>query len=96
MQGLSFALLEAMARALPPVVSDAPGNPEAVGEAGIVVPRGDVTGFASAFRRLADDGRERAELGEAARERVASSFRADVMVARTRELYESILLPQVA
>jgi glycosyltransferase involved in cell wall biosynthesis len=95
-EGLSFALLEAMAQGLPPVVSDAPGNPEAVGETGIVVPRGSVDGFVGAYRRLAGDARVRAQLGESARERVASSFRADEMVARTRELYEDVLSRQVA
>jgi glycosyltransferase involved in cell wall biosynthesis len=95
-EGLSFALLEAMALRLPPVVSDAPGNPEAVGKAGIVVPRGDVAGFVQAYRRLAGDERVRARFGESARERVAASFRADEMVARTRELYENVLSCQLA
>ena len=54
-EGFSYALLEAMSLGLPAVVSDAPGNPEAVGDAGIVVPFGDVAGFAAAFRRLARD-----------------------------------------
>src|SRR5262249_39898835 len=36
-EGLSFALLEAMSHGLTPIVSDAPGNPEAVGDAGVIV-----------------------------------------------------------
>jgi glycosyltransferase involved in cell wall biosynthesis len=89
-EGLSYALLEAMSMGLPPVVSDAPGNPEAVGDAGIVVPRGDVAGFAKAFRRLLRDLPERLALGERARERVAHHFRAEDMVSRTREVYDEV------
>jgi len=90
-EGLSFALLEAMSLGLPAVVSDAPGNPEAVGDAGIIVPYGDVAGFAAAFARLRGDERERLVLAERARERVTHEFHADRMLRRTREIYDEIL-----
>lgn len=90
-EGLSFALLEAMSLGLPPVVSDAPGNPEAVGDAGIVVPFGDVAGFAAAFERLRDNERERLAFSGRARERVARDFRAEQMLRQTREIYDEIL-----
>lgn len=89
-EGLSFALLEAMALGLAPVVSDAPGNPEAVGEAGIVVRAGDPAGFERAFRRLLGGGDARA-LGERARERVGSEFRAHETVRGTRRVYDDVL-----
>ena len=87
-EGLSFSLLEAMSYALAPIVSDAPGNPEAVGGAGAVVPRGDSEGIASALRGFLDDAGSRASVGRLARERVAGHFRADEMVRRTQELYD--------
>ncbi len=87
-EGLSFALLEAMSLGLPAVVSDAAGNPEAVGDAGIIVRCGDVAGFAAAFARLRDDGRHRSDLAERARARVLREFRADAMLRRTREIYD--------
>jgi glycosyltransferase involved in cell wall biosynthesis len=90
-EGLSFALLEAMAVGLPPVVSDAPGNPEAVGDAGVVVRRGDAGGLADAFQRLAADPAGRRALGARARERVRREFRADAMVEATRRLYDEAL-----
>lgn len=89
-EGLSFSLLEAMSMGLVPVVSDAPGNPEAVGDTGIVVSRGDVEGFAAAFRSLLDDDAARLSLGPLARERVEQHFLADEMVRRTRELYDQV------
>jgi glycosyltransferase involved in cell wall biosynthesis len=73
-EGLSFAVLEAMAAGLAMVVSDGPGNPEAVGDAGIVVPAGDGDALAGALRALALDRVERERLGAAARERVRSQF----------------------
>ena len=45
-EGLSLALLEAMSRSLVPVVAAGAGNPEAVGDTGIVVPPGDVDALA--------------------------------------------------
>lgn len=88
-EGLSFSLLEAMSYGLAPIVSDAPGNPEAVGTAGVVVRRGDREGIASAFRGFLDDDAARSSIGRLARERVAEQFRADDMVWRTQVLYDA-------
>jgi glycosyltransferase involved in cell wall biosynthesis len=88
-EGLSFSLLEAMSVGLPAVVSDGPGNPDAVGSAGLVVPFGSVEGFADAFVRMAIDAPTRVELGELARKRVTERFSAGEMVRRTREVYEA-------
>jgi glycosyltransferase involved in cell wall biosynthesis len=73
-EGLSFAVLEAMAAGLAMVVSDGPGNPEAIGDAGIVVSAGNAGALAAALQELAHDRVERERLGAAARERVRSQF----------------------
>ena len=73
-EGLSFAVLEAMGRGLAMVVSDGAGNPEAVGDAGIVLPAGDEAAFAAAFEALSGDAARRAELGRRARDRVRRNF----------------------
>jgi glycosyltransferase involved in cell wall biosynthesis len=91
-EGLSLAVLEAMARGLAVVVSDGPGNPDAVGDAGIVFPYGEPQALANALDELASDPGLRARLGEAARERARTRFRAERMVAETREVYERALL----
>lgn len=89
-EGLSFGLLEAMARGLPAVVSDIPENREAIGDSGIAVPYRDEEAVAAAFLRLASTP-ERTELGERARVRVAEVFSADEMIGKTRALYEELL-----
>ncbi|HLS85550.1 MAG TPA: glycosyltransferase family 4 protein [Burkholderiales bacterium] len=90
-EGLAFALLEAMHAGLAPVVSDAPGNVEAVGESGIVVRRGSVERFAEAFRLLATDSSRRATLGAAARARVVTSYSLEGMLASTARVYDDAL-----
>jgi glycosyltransferase involved in cell wall biosynthesis len=91
-EGLSLAVLEAMARGLAVVVSDGPGNPDAVGDAGIVFPYGEPQALANALDELASDPGLRARLGEAARERARTRFSAARMIAETREVYERALL----
>ena len=90
-EGLSYALLEAMGRGLAPLVADAPGNPEAVGDAGVVARAGDVDAFAEALIRLATDPGERRRLGAAARDRTLREFDAGSMVEGTRATYDAAL-----
>jgi glycosyltransferase involved in cell wall biosynthesis len=89
-EGLSFALLEAMAHGLPAIVADIPENREAIGESGIAVPYGDELAVAEAMESLRDES-ERRRLGALARERVVELFGAGQMVARTRAVYEAVL-----
>jgi glycosyltransferase involved in cell wall biosynthesis len=90
-EGLSLALLEAMSRSLVPVVAAGAGNPEAVGDAGIVVAPGDVHALATALSGLAGDPEERARLGAAARERQVSEFGVDRFLREVAGVYERAL-----
>jgi glycosyltransferase involved in cell wall biosynthesis len=90
-EGASLAVLEAMGHGLPVVVSDGPGNPEVVGDAGVVVSFGDEGGFAAALAQLAADPAERRRLGERARERVRREFDADSFVSGIERVYEEVL-----
>jgi glycosyltransferase involved in cell wall biosynthesis len=89
-EGLSYALLEAMAHGLPALAADVPGNAEALASAGLLLPAGDTAAFGEALARLARDPAERSRLGELARERVSSRFSAEAMVAGTRLVYEQV------
>jgi glycosyltransferase involved in cell wall biosynthesis len=90
-EGLSFAVLEAMHAGLAMVVSDGPGNPEAVGEAGVIVPVGDAAGFARALVRLTENPAERRRLGHAAGERFRVRFDQASFLARMDEVYVAVL-----
>jgi glycosyltransferase involved in cell wall biosynthesis len=90
-EGLSYALLEAMAHGLPALAADVPGNAEALGTAGVLLPPGDVAAFAEALMRLANDPAERRRLGELADERVRERFSAERMIAATRVVYEQVV-----
>lgn len=87
-EGLAMSLLEAMGHGVPVVVSDGPGNPEAVGEAGLVVPYGDVEALGAALGSLAANPAERERLGAAGRERVAGPLGEERFLAETGAAYE--------
>jgi glycosyltransferase involved in cell wall biosynthesis len=87
-EGFSLALLEAMARGLPCVATDAGGNREALGEgAGRLYPPGDAPALARVLGELLDDVEAARALGARARERVRREFDLSRTVARTLELY---------
>jgi glycosyltransferase involved in cell wall biosynthesis len=87
-EGISYSILEAMAAGLPAIVSDGPGNPEAVGDAGLVHRLGDADDLAEKLTRLASDPGERRRLGAAARVRVEEEFSAERFLARFGAVYE--------
>jgi len=95
-EGLSYAVLEAMAHGVATVVSDGPGNPEAVGDAGLVFPAGDAGRLAELLRELAADPARRAALAAAGRARVAATFTAQEMMRRTGAVYEAALTAPAA
>lgn len=92
-EGMSNVLLEAQAAGLPAVVSDIPGNLAVVrnGETGLAVPVGDAEALAQAMVRLFRAPELRAQLGRAARARVAEHFAVEKIVARLEEVYAQAL-----
>jgi glycosyltransferase involved in cell wall biosynthesis len=92
-EGLARSLIEAMAYGVAPVVTDCGGSPELVqhGISGLVVPVADSAALAAAIRTLHDDAELRRRLGAAARERIRTSFRIEDTIARTLELYRSLV-----
>lgn len=90
-EGLSMAVLEAMRAGLAMVVSDGPGNPEAVGDAGLVFAVGDERALRETLARLAADAPERERLGRLARERYERQFSTELFLERIRAVYEEVL-----
>jgi glycosyltransferase involved in cell wall biosynthesis len=78
---------EAMANGIPVVASDLPALREVVGDAGLLVPAGDVEAMADAVKRLVGDPELRARLGAEGQRRVAA-FAPEPIVARLAALYQ--------
>lgn len=92
-EGLSNALLEAMASGLPCIANDIPQNREALdnGRAGILVPLGDEEKMATAMVRMASDEALANGLGQIAEARVRELYSIDAVAGRYVELYGMIL-----
>jgi sugar transferase (PEP-CTERM/EpsH1 system associated) len=92
-EGMSNALLEAMAAGLPVVATTVGGTPEVVvdGVTGLLVPPRDPAALAGALATLVCDTALRRKMGQAGRERVAQCFSVERMVEQTQTLYEHIL-----
>jgi len=92
-EGLSNSILEAMAAARPVVATAVGGNPEALGDAGVLVPDRDAGAMGVALAGLARDGSRREELGRAARERARTCFSLDRMIDEHVALYTRYARP---
>jgi L-malate glycosyltransferase len=90
-EGVSNALLEAMAAGLPAVVSDIPGNAQVLAEGGgLLFPAGDGRALAENLRRVLSNDEFRTEVGLAAR-RAAGRYTIDDVASRYRDLYEALV-----
>jgi glycosyltransferase involved in cell wall biosynthesis len=97
-EGMSNALLEAMAAGRPVVATDVGGNPEVVvdGETGFLVPPGDGERMAAAIVKLLESPDMAEEMGAAGRRRVTEQYRVEIMVRRIENLYDSLLKRKAA
>jgi len=96
-EGMSNAIIEAMAAGLPVVASDVGGNAECVadGVTGYIVPHEDPGALAERLNGLLGDPAGAAALGAAGRCRVAELFDVDAMVRQTADLYRSLTAGKV-
>jgi glycosyltransferase involved in cell wall biosynthesis len=92
-EGLSNALLEAMAVGLPCVVSNVPGNREVVkhGANGVLFDSGNVDALADALSGLLSDAEHAASLGHQARETIAGEYSLDIVAKQYLALYCGLL-----
>jgi glycosyltransferase involved in cell wall biosynthesis len=90
-EGLSVALLEAMAAGLPVVATDVGGTGEAVGGAARLVPAGDAGGLGGAIERLLADPPRAAALGDAARRRAKARYGIHEVARWHLALYREVL-----
>lgn len=92
-EGLSMAILEAMAAGLPTVATDVGGNPEVIinGKTGWLVPPRDEQALAAKVLQVLSDPARRRAMGEAARQYLQREFTEEQMVARVAALYQRLL-----
>jgi glycosyltransferase involved in cell wall biosynthesis len=93
-EGMSLALLEAMAYGVAVVAADGPGNPEAVGDAGVLFAAGNQAALVQALMNVTRDPARRMALGESARARALEEFGADRFIDETSAVYQECLQRQ--
>jgi glycosyltransferase involved in cell wall biosynthesis len=91
-EGLPRAVIEAMAQAIPVVVSDVGGMPELVedSESGLVVPPRDSIRLRKALLKLEHDSALRERLGLAAKQRIGTAFDIDATISAMEALFSKI------
>lgn len=90
-EGSSNAVAEAMACAVPCVVTDVGDSALIVGDTGKIVPARSSGALAQAFRELLElSPRQRFTLGQRARDRICERFSLPTVVDRYQRLYESL------
>ncbi|ALA59058.1 glycosyltransferase [Nitrospira moscoviensis] len=92
-EGLSNALLESMAAAVPVVATNVGGNPEVVvdGVTGLLVPPKHPAALAQAIGRVLDAPVLAQSMGRAGRRRVLDHFTNERMIRKMQRLYEELL-----
>ena len=92
-EGVSIALLEAMASGLPAIATDVGGNREVIvdGVTGVLTPAGSAEALAEAIVRLESDPGVLRRMGRASRRRVEDEFNLQRAVSRYEALYRRCL-----
>lgn len=92
-EGLPKTVIEAMAHAIPPIVTNTGGSPELVvsSQSGIVVPPGNPQAIAEAIISLKNNSARRKTMGIAAQQRINDQFGNETTVIKTLELYQNLL-----
>lgn len=91
-EGLPMSVLEAMAAGLPVVSTPVGGIPEALhdGVEGFLIQPGNTNALADRLERLLDDAALRQRMGEAARQKVESTFSVESIVPMIEAVYAEL------
>jgi L-malate glycosyltransferase len=95
-EGMSNAVMEAMAAGRPVVATSVGGTPELLRDRGVLVPARDPAALAAAVERLLADPEYAAALGQRARDWSRSHLRMDHMVDQHIRIYSDLLEPRCA
>jgi glycosyltransferase involved in cell wall biosynthesis len=93
MEGMSNALLEAMTIGLACLATPVGASPKMLnyGQCGLLLPVGDIAAWGKALVDLGRDPKRRAELGEAAHQRVMAEYDFSVIGARYEMFYQKLM-----
>lgn len=93
LEGISSALIEAMACGVAPIVTTVGGNPEVVRHdiEGLHVPPGDPRRLAEAMERLLTDGDLLARFSASARQRIVTEFNLNRMTSQYLDVYRETI-----
>ncbi len=96
-EGLSSAILAAMAAHLPVIATDVGGSPELVvpGETGLLVPPGNPEALARALSQLIASPSMRSKFGDAGRSRLEKMFTVSAKLDASEALYDRLLAQSV-
>jgi len=86
-----YVILEAMAAGKAIVATATGAVPEMLGDAGLIVPIGDVRAFRNALRKLMADAELRAKLGASAQRRFEERFHPDRVMGEILEVYREAI-----
>lgn len=91
-EGMSNAIMEAMAAGLPIITTDIPENKELIEDkiTGILVPAKNSVALAQAIEKLISNSKERETLGESAKEKMKESFNIDIIISKLCQLFKSL------
>lgn len=94
-EGLSIALVEAIARGVPVVATKVGGNGDVIedGVNGLLVAASDPSAMAAAIGRMVEDAGLRARYGAAGRARYLRAFGLDAMIEAYQRLYAALTAP---
>lgn len=90
-EGFGLPAGEAMACGVPVICSDGGALPEVLGDAGVLVPRGDAGAIAGALVELLEDPAKRNALGTAARQRIVDKFCWRLAAQQMTDYYRQVL-----
>ena len=94
-EGMSNALLEAMAAGVPCIANDIPSNREVLdnGNAGVLVPVEDRDALVAAMRDMAENGAKARRMAQIARERAVRCYSIEAVADRYVRLYQTLAPP---
>jgi glycosyltransferase involved in cell wall biosynthesis len=95
-EGFGLPIAEAMACGKAVISSDGGALPEVVGDAGVLVPAGDIEALSSAIENLLLDDDARTQLGNLARRRVVNHFSWAEVAKKLTDYYHSMLNERVS